>query len=96
MTIRILPAALRDLTAGYAFYEAQRAGLGEYFHDSLFADIDSLIVYAGIHRQVFGYHQMLAKRFPYAIYYSHDGEDVLVYRVLDMRRDPRGLSDALV
>lgn len=49
MNIRILAAARQDLLGGFRFYEAQQAGLGSYFLDSLFADIDSLQIYAGSH-----------------------------------------------
>lgn len=89
MKIRILDAAQQDLVSGFRFYEAQESGLGSYFLDSLFADIDSLMFFAGIH-QVFdvGYHRMLAKRFPFAVYYRMDGNTVLVYAILDCRRSP--------
>jgi hypothetical protein len=43
MNIRILNAAQQDLVNGYRFYEAQTKGLGSYFIDSLYADIDFLI-----------------------------------------------------
>lgn len=70
--------------------------MGDYFLDSLFADIDSLALYAGVHRKVFGFHRLLAKRFPYAIYYRLDPEDVaIVYRVLDCRQDPAKTRRAL-
>jgi len=67
MKIRILSQALADLDGGYQFYERQAEGLGNYFLDSLFSDIDSLVLYGGIHRKVFGYHRLLSKRFPYAM-----------------------------
>lgn len=89
MRIRILTAAFNDLAAGRRFYERQGHGLGSYFLDSLFSDIDSLSLYAGIHRQVLGFHRLLSKRFPYAIYYQYRPDDeVIVFRVLDSRRDP--------
>jgi hypothetical protein len=44
-------------------------GLGHYFLDSLFADIELLTDYSGVHASVFGYHRSLSKRFPFAIYY---------------------------
>ena len=47
MRIRILSSAVEDLYAGRLFYEKQGEGLGEYFFDSLFSDIDSLVLYAG-------------------------------------------------
>jgi len=87
--IRILSAAARDLTEGYRFYEKQAPGVGAYFLDTLYADIDSLIVSGGIHPRYFGsYHRLLSKRFPFAVYYRVDGTTATVYAVLDCRRDP--------
>jgi hypothetical protein len=42
MRIKILSSAVEDLYAGRLFYEKQGEGLGEYFFNSLFSDIDSL------------------------------------------------------
>lgn len=96
MKIRILAAARQDLADGRDFYAMQGEGLGDYFLDSLFSDIDSLLLYAGIHRQVFGFHRMLSRRFPWAVYYRFDVEGAaIVYRVLDCRQDPGKLRAAL-
>jgi hypothetical protein len=70
MRIEILDEALDDLAQGFRFYEEQQAGIGTYFVDSLYSDIDSLRLFAGIHRVVFGFHRCLSKRFPFAIYYT--------------------------
>jgi plasmid stabilization system protein ParE len=86
--IEILEEAEQDLVAGFRFYESQSPGLGDYFLDSLFSDIDSLRLYAGIHPQYFGYYRLLSKRFPFAIYYKRDGKVARVTAVLDCRRDP--------
>ena len=88
MKLRLLTSAFYDLEAGRDFYERQGGSLGGYFLDSLFSDIDSLVLYSGIHRKVFGFHRLLSKRFPYAIYYTKESETVFVKAVLDCRRDP--------
>ena len=96
MKIKLLSSAMEDLYEGRLFYEKQGEGLGEYFFDSLFSDIDSLTLYGGIHPQFFGYHRMLSKRFPYAIYYRVEEESVVVvWRVLDLRRNPRKIRESL-
>ena len=95
MNIQILGLAERDLQDGFLFYEKLDSGLGDYFLDSLYSDIDSLLLYAGIHREVLGYHRQLCKRFPYAIYYSADAEMISVWRVLDLRRDPSWITSQL-
>jgi hypothetical protein len=89
MKVRILTSAFNDLAAGRAFYEIQGGGLGDYFFDSVFSDIDSLALYGGIHPKVMGYHRLLTCRFPHAVYYKMDADgSVIVFRVLDCRQDP--------
>lgn len=88
MRVQIPDEAQRDLVEGYRFYEGQREGLGDYFLDSLFSDIDSLQLYGGIHPAYFGYNRLLSKRFPFAVYYRVENEMVRVYAVLDCRREP--------
>jgi hypothetical protein len=95
MNLHILESAFNDLADGRDFYERQGAGLGGYFLDSLFSDIDSLALYAGIHLKVFGFHRLLAKRFPYGIYYRFSDKTVIVYRVLDLRQNPHKIRAAL-
>jgi hypothetical protein len=95
MRIKVLSSAIDDLYAGRLFYENQAEGVGSYFFDSLFSDIDSLALYAGIHPIIYGYHRMLAKRFPYAVYYKVDNDLTVVWRVLDLRSNPKNIRDAL-
>lgn len=64
MKIVILPSALEDLADGFHFYEKQDGGLGGYFLESLYSNVDSLRLYAGIHRKILGFHRLLSKRFP--------------------------------
>lgn len=89
MNIQVLDEAVEDLASGYRFYEQQASGLGEYFLDSLWSDIQSLRLYGGIHALHYGHHRLLAKRFPFAVYYQMEPEQVVSIRaVLDCRRDP--------
>jgi hypothetical protein len=81
--IKILDVAQDDLIQGFRFYEGRDAGLGAYFLDCLFSDIDSLLLHGGIHPVVYGHHRCLSKRFPFAIYYSVKKNTVHVHAVLD-------------
>ena len=47
--ILILAEAELDLDNGRNFYESQARGIGEYFWDCLLSDIESLLMFAGIH-----------------------------------------------
>jgi hypothetical protein len=80
---------------GFCFYEAQQAGLGDYFLDSLFSDIDSLQLFAGIHRRHLGFYRLLSKRFPFAIYYRIEGKVVNVHAVMDCRQNPERIRERL-
>jgi len=95
MRIKILSIAEDDLEEGYRFYESQADGLGTYFLDTLYSDIDSLAYFAGIHRVVLGYHRLLSKRFPFAVYYRVANDVVIVFAVLDCRRNPSWIRKKL-
>ena len=95
MRVQILPSALEDLDRGQRFYARQGKSVGDYFLDSLFSDIDSLELYAGTHMKVFDFHRLLAKRFPYAVYYKVNNDACVVYRALDCRQEPAKTVKAL-
>jgi hypothetical protein len=88
LRIKILKTAETDIEEGFWFYESQSPDLGSYFLDSLYSDIDSLAYFGGIHQVVFGYHRLLSKRFPFALYYRLIDDFVMVYAILDCRRKP--------
>jgi len=94
--IRILASARRDIEEAYAFYESKAAGLGDYFVNSLRSDIQNLKVIAGVHRLFWEhYHRMLCKKFPFAVYYTLQGSEILVFAVIDSRRDPAWVREYL-
>jgi plasmid stabilization system protein ParE len=93
--LKLLPEAERDLEIGADFYESQRQGLGVYFNDCLVSDIESLLLYGGIHEQYRGFFRALSKRFPFAIYYKLELDGVEIYAVLDCRQDPATIDARL-
>jgi hypothetical protein len=94
--VQILDLAKDDLIRGHRFYERREAGLGNYFLDSLYSDIDSLRLFGGIHRKAYkGFHRALSKRFPFAIYYKVEGNIVRVRAVVDCRNDPQSVRHHL-
>jgi len=96
MKIEFLSMAKQDLRTGFQFYDNKEPGLGMYFLESLYSDIDSLKIFAGIHEIHFEkYHRALSKRFPYAIYYTVSGEIVKIYAVIDCRQNPQSIKERL-
>jgi len=97
MKLKILESANDDLREGFYFYETQEKGVGSYFIESLFSDIESLRLFAGIHSIHFlKYHRLLSKRFPFAVYYRVEDKEVKIYAVLDCRRDPAWIRNRLL
>lgn len=91
----VLKEAADDLEDGRSFYDRRQMGVGDYFWDSLIADLESLSIFAGIHSKQHGLYRMLSKRFPYAIYYQIEDDTAYVIAILPMRRDPAWLEAKL-
>ena len=87
--VRIAPEAVDDLNVGFWFYEAQEIGLGDYFSSCIRGDIEGLKVSGGVHRMLKrNYRRILSRVFPYAIYYTYSDDTVVVWAVIDCRRNP--------
>lgn len=87
--IQISSDALSDLNEGFLFYEQQAQGLGDYFSSSLRADIEELKVTGGVHRVIYRqFYRSLSRIFPYGIFYAVESDAVIIYAVVDLRRDP--------
>jgi hypothetical protein len=96
MKIKILDQAEADLIEGFHFYETQQTGVGDYFLANLYADIESLRLYGGIHLKPYkNYHRLLSKRFPFAVFYTVMDKTVFIHAIVDCRRDPAWLRKRL-
>jgi len=93
--VLVLEEAVSDLNNGRLFYEEKQPGLGDHFRNTLLSDLESLVIYGGIHVKAMGFHRMLSKRFPYAIYYEVKDHGAYVVAVLPMRRDPHWIGGEL-
>lgn len=91
----VLVEAAEDIEQARDFYDEQQPGIGDYCADSLVADIESLVLYHGIHLRQFGLYRMLSHRFPFGIYYQETGTETQVVAVLDLRSDPNWIRKEL-
>ena len=88
MTVRLRPEAQRDVQDAARWYEDREAGLGAAVVEEVgaaFRRIDTgperyPVSYRGLRRA-------LVRRFPYAIYYTDIGNEIVVIAVLHQRRD---------
>jgi len=93
--ILVLKEAALDLDTGRDFYDRKEPGLGDYFWDSLISDLESLMIFSGVHEKHHGFHRMPAKRFPYAVYYTVEDDTTYIVAVLPMLRNPVWLEQML-
>ena len=91
MTMRLLyrPEARLDIEDATRWYEDQRPDLGRRLTDELITLLDRIrktplqfpLAGKGVRRG-------LLNRFPYAVYFLHEHDTVIVLSVLHQRRDP--------
>lgn len=87
--VRISPAASRDAEAAAEWYERERAGLGRRFLAEVkrvsrrigSAPFQFPIVDGGVRRA-------LLRTFPYALFFSAEGDAIVVVAVLHLHRHP--------
>lgn len=84
-----------DLADGVEFYDRQEPGVGEYFQESILADAIELQKDYGIHSKKWGCFRKLGTIFPFAIYYDIAENSIIVYAILDMRREPSWIRNEI-
>ena len=85
----VAPEVEGDLAEAYAWYERQRAGLGEDFLSCVDSCIQAIQRTPEMHGIVHeNYRRGLVRRFPYAVFYEYASETVTVYCVFHTARDP--------
>ncbi|MGH8119848.1 MAG: type II toxin-antitoxin system RelE/ParE family toxin [Gammaproteobacteria bacterium] len=91
--IIIRPEAEDDLDAAFDWYEAQRPGLGREFAQEISLCIDRIagspLLFADIGANK---RRALGRKFPFAVYYLTNAQDIVVLAVLHCARDPETLK----
>jgi toxin ParE1/3/4 len=90
LPVRLRPEALDELSEAWAWYEAQRDGLGDEFRACVDAAVAEVArdpeqaprVRSEVRRK-------LLQRFPYALFYLLEPEHVEILAVFHLARDPR-------
>lgn len=95
-SLRFLPRVEEDLASGYAWYEVRSPGLGEEFLRAFFACASEIAQGPTHWQKVHGdFRRRLLRRFPYALYFTIEGSQVVVFGVFHCARDPRSISSGL-
>jgi plasmid stabilization system protein ParE len=90
VTLRLTPEAEDDLADTYAWYEEQRAGLGDAFLRALDATIASVQRQPEAHQLVDEtMRRALLRRFTYGVFFEVVAKEIVVYGILHCARDPK-------
>ena len=89
----IRPRAETDPSEARDWYESQRVGLGAEFVAEVNTMIHVLVHDPRRHAIYYrGFRRVLARRFPYKLFYRLEDDRIIVFRILHARRDhPRFL-----
>jgi plasmid stabilization system protein ParE len=92
--IELLPQARLDLAEAYDWYEQRGVGLGERFLSKVEDCLASIAAQPNLREvahksKLRVYRRALVERFPYAIFYSFDSDEVTVFAVLHTSRDSK-------
>ena len=83
------PRANLDVAAAYRWYENERVALGLEFLDHLETTYDRITDDPFQYQELnSGIRRALLRRFPYAVYFSVEGDVVVILAVLHASRDP--------
>jgi len=84
----IRPRAEADLREARNWYESQRSGLGAEFLGEIDTTIQTLVRDPQRHPIYYrGFYRVLARRFPYKVFYRLEDDRIILFRILHARRD---------
>jgi plasmid stabilization system protein ParE len=87
--VRLKLSAVEDLAAAYAWYETQRAGLGEEFLEEVGKTVESIARHPLSHAVALkGNRRAIVRRFPYSVFYKVLADEILVRCIFNNVRNP--------
>jgi len=82
--------AAADIASGARWYDEQRTGLGSEYTRAIRAQLAAIERDPRLFPAVRGdVRRAIVRRFPYAIYFTLAGDEVIVFACLHQRRDPQ-------
>ena len=95
-SLRFLPEVEEDVIAGYEWYEEKSKGLGEDFLRIFYASAIEIsrnpLIYPKVHEE---FRRRLLRRFPYAVYFTVENSEIIVFGLFHCARDPRSIRTEL-
>jgi hypothetical protein len=95
MRVKLRPEARIDIYRASCFYDEKSPGWGDKFVQSIFEDLSRLETFAGVHAKRGRYFRTFSQKFPFAICYDLDGNDIVVIAILSCRMHPKTIDATL-
>jgi len=96
MTLRLHPSAIIEVRDAFDYYDAQRPGLGGEFTASLDAALEEVESTPFVRPIIsHGCRRRMLHRFPYAVVYLAEADEIVVYAVMHLRRKPGYWTDRI-
>jgi plasmid stabilization system protein ParE len=93
---RLRPELLNDLAEAFAWYEERAQGIGQALVRAFFAAVALATRQPMLYRNVHGeFRRVLLRRYPYWLYYTVEGDDVVFFLLYPARRDPARIEGIL-
>ena len=88
-TLHFLPEVEEDVITGYVWYGEKALGLGEEFLRVFYAYAGEISHNPFLYQKVYyEYRRRLLKRFPYAIYFRMEDNEIIILGLFHCARDP--------
>ena len=95
-TLRFLPEIEEDAISGYVWYESKSRGLGEDFLRMFYASANEIpwnpLLYPKVYQD---FRRRLLRRFPYAIYFTIEDDQIIVFGLFHCARNPQVINAEL-
>lgn len=78
-----------DVEMAFKWYEMQRRGLGFEFLDCIEIALGNIISFPEMYKISYSHFRgCVIRRFPFSIFYTIEGEEIVIHSVFDNRQDP--------
>jgi hypothetical protein len=95
-TLRFLREVEEDAANGYIWYEAKSRGLGEDFLRMFYASANEMSWNPMRYPKVYqDFRRLLLRRFPYAIYFTIENDQLIVFGLFHCARNPQAVNALL-
>lgn len=90
MILRYTDRSKVDIDLTFEWYEKQRRELGFEFLDCVEGSLKNILAFPEMYEQIYSsFRRCVVRRFPFSIFYTIEGDEIVIHSVFDNRQDPK-------